>query len=181
MNTHTYACKLPPTPRMYSDGEDTNVYHLESTIIDNKIEAYGKERNVKEISDRKEFNKEIFDTFKYIYSIGCSVIVKGYNKELNKKYGLLDRLELEDNYTRYCGELPFHLKFIGCFIPEWKPTSCQGVKKNKKNIIPIPNQQYLNNGLKHNIEDTIQLYEWINKQTKETINIEGNMIWTKKC
>lgn len=159
ISTQTLACKLPPTTRplpfIGSDGRQwfTKSYHEESTVIpatsaivDNNYESYlGKVEKC--ISHFANKNVPIF--------------FRGYYD--GKQHYDYDKLMLDNIFTQH--NIPTSA-LSGCYNLnryynyKWEETS----KQNK--VWGCPNQQFLEMGLKHNKEDSEQLY----KHVKEFLN-----------
>ena len=142
--TDTYVCKLPPTPR-----PGRKAYHELNTRVPKEIGGH----KVTEVKNYWSFLNTIYLIIKLYKVTGCSICFKGYGKYdydkdmleiVFKKFGIeTDVLDCLINV---------HKQTVG----RWKETTKQIYTGTR-----IPNQEYIINGIKHNIEDSIQLYNLV--------------------
>ena len=156
-NIVTYCCKLPSTtrtlPRPYKDkyGNEywtTSSRHLDSTIIPNKLNGY----NIIAIKDYKEFLNTINKALGYAKEYNATVYFKGYGTKHDYDYELL-----KVNFNKYnipTNNLSVLRNAYNDFTIPWITTSEQ-VQSGQS----IPNQEYLEKGIIHNIEDVQELWE----------------------
>lgn len=146
-NTLTLVKKLPHETRVINGvtGKDRTVARHELTTVIPKIID---NHEIVEFTDWKEFLKEI--TWQIMISCG-DIYSKGYGK-----YNY-DAMVLKANFDRndmYDG-VSHLIKSVN--TTKWEETTCQ-IKKGGW----VPNQEFTENGIKHNIEDAIQLAQRIN-------------------
>ena len=161
-NIVTYCCKLPsttrtlPRPYYYKDkktGEDkecwnTTSKHLESTIIPKKLNGY----NITAIDDYQEFLNRINNVLGIAKDFRAIVYFKGFGLKHDYDYELL-----KVNFNKYnipTSNLSILRNAYKDFTIPWTPTSAQ-VQSGQS----IPNQEYLEKGIIHNIEDVQELWE----------------------
>ena len=151
----TYVCKLPSEPRTLPNGMKTKAIHETGTKVPSSIDKYG----IKEFTDYKQFINAIQTLLKRAHDAGFCVFFRGYGKfnydkdmlEMKfKEFGLDTKpLECMVNVNRH-------------FTIDWPKTSAQ-ITTGKY----MPNQQYMEAGIKHNIEDAIQLYNLIKEKSND--------------
>lgn len=147
-NTLTLVKKLPPETRVINGvtGKGrTSSYHETSTIIPKFIDNH----EIIEFTEWDEYLKEI--TWQIMISDG-DIYSKGYGK-----YNY-DAMVLNANYKRnniYDG--------VSKLIKPVNPTKWDKTFEQVKNY-RIPNQEFTERGIKHNIEDAIQLAQRINNK-----------------
>lgn len=146
-NTLTLVKKLPPEKRMVHGVKDmlNSSYHEITTVIPKIIDNH----EIIEFTDWQEFLKEI--TWQIMISEG-DIYSKGYG-EYN-----YDAMVLKANYERnnvYDG--------VSKLIKSVNPTKWDKTFEQVKNYI-VPNQEFTERGIKHNIEDAIQLAQRINNK-----------------
>ena len=150
--THTLVCKLPNKPRYIGTLDDREIFGASHEVASkvparltmnnqfNTIQTV----NITEYTDYNKFLDAIVE--KFIEYQGYRIYSKGYGPYNFDKY------VLEKEMSKMVSgkvELP-----ILTFNPtEWVNTAPQ-VKRGSY----IPNQEYMINGIRHNIEDTEQLY-----------------------
>lgn len=146
-NTLTLVKKLPSVKRMVHGVKDmlNSSYHELTTVIPKVIDNH----EIIEFTEWNEFLKEI--TWQIMISEG-DIYSKGYGK-----YNY-DAMVLKANYERN-NVFDGVSKLIKSVIPtKWDKTFEQ-----VKNYI-VPNQEFTERGIKHNIEDAIQLAQRINNK-----------------
>lgn len=146
-DTLTLVKKLPSVKRMVHGVKDmlNSSYHELTTVIPKFIDNH----EIIEFTDWNEFLKEI--TWQIMISEG-DIYSKGYGK-----YNY-DAMVLKANYERnnvYDG--------VSKLIKSVNPTKWDKTFEQVKNYI-IPNQEFTERGIKHNIEDAIQLAQRINNK-----------------
>lgn len=144
-NTLTLVKKLPDTPRHVKDGVYTKAVHYRDSVVPNEIEGHA----VVEFTDTKEFIKEI--VWQIMISSG-DLYAKGY-KEFN-----YDAMLLKSYFDRnnFYGDIA-----VNC-VKAIEPTIWKETPKQIKTGQWISNQDYMVTGIKHNIQDTLQLAQRIN-------------------
>lgn len=151
LGTDSYVCKLPSKPRRKAYHEVATKVPLE---IDNHI--------VTEIPDYLEFLWTIYYWLLYYVNKGYKICFKGYG-EFNYDKDMLGiifkKFDVDTDVLEHM--INVHKLTLG----RWKETSRQ-VTTSKW----IDNQEYLINGLRHNIEDSEQLYNIIKEQINEQHN-----------
>lgn len=145
-NTLTLVKKLPDTPRHVKDGVYTKAVHYKDSVVPKEIEGHA----VVEFTDTKEFIKEI--VWQIMITSG-DLYAKGY-KEFN-----YDAMLLKSYFDRnnFYGDVA-----VNC-IKAVEPTVWKETPKQIRTGQWISNQDYMVTGIKHNIEDTLQLAQRINK------------------
>lgn len=148
-NTLTLVKKLPPETRVINGvtGKDRTVARHElTTVIPKVIDNH----EIVEFTDWKEFLKEI--TWQIMISSG-DIYSKGYGK-----YNY-DAMVLKANFDRndMFDGVSHLIKSVN--TTKWEETTRQTKKGGW-----IPNQEFTENGIKHNIEDAIQLAQRINNK-----------------
>jgi hypothetical protein len=147
-NTLTLVKKLPPETRVINGvtGKGkTNSYHEITTVIPKVIDNH----EIIEFTDWNDYLKEI--TWQIMISDG-DIYSKGYGK-----YNY-DAMVLKANYERnniYDG--------VSKLIKSVNPTKWDKTFEQVKNY-RVPNQEFTERGIKHNIEDAIQLAQRINNK-----------------
>lgn len=146
-NTLTLVKKLPSVKRMVHGVKDmlNSSYHEIKTVIPKVIDNH----EIMEFTDWNEFLKEI--TWQIMISEG-DIYAKGYGK-----YNY-DAMVLKANYERnnvYDG--------VSKLIKSVSPIKWDKTFEQVKNYI-IPNQEFTERGIRHNIEDAIQLAKRINNK-----------------
>ena len=146
-DTLTLVKKLPPEKRKVHGVKDmlNSSYHEITTVIPKVIDNH----EIIEFTDWQEFLKEI--TWQIMISEG-DIYSKGYGK-----YNY-DAMVLKANYERnnvYDG--------VSKLIKSVNPTKWDKTFEQVKNYI-VPNQEFTERGIKHNIEDAIQLAQRINNK-----------------
>ena len=162
MVTRTFVSKIPSTrqlPRYYWHKNGTMMnrtlaYHNPTNVVPkNLIINDGSSHIVKEITDYTEFLIKLRDM---IEECPWQIAFKGFGSH---DY---DVELLKVNFDRYhvAYNKDMFNKFVNINIPKsnWKTTHGQTQAGHN-----IPNQQYMINGIIHNIEDTIELQEYLNK------------------
>ncbi len=156
-NIVTYCCKLPSTtrtlPRPYKDkyGNEywtTTSKHLTNTIIPKKLNGY----NITAIDDYQEFLNRINGVLGIAKDFKAIVYFKGFGLKHDYDYELL-----KVNFNKYnipTNNLSVLRNAYKDFTIPWTPTSAQ-VQSGQS----IPNQEYLEKGIIHNIEDVQELWE----------------------
>ena len=141
-------------PRPYKDryGNEywtTSSKHLDSTIIPNKLNGY----NITAIKDYKEFLNTINRALEMAAKeYNAIVYFKGFGLKHDYDYELL-----KVNFNKYnitTNNLSVLRNAYKDFTIPWTPTSAQ-VQSGQS----IPNQEYLEKGIIHNIEDVQELWE----------------------
>lgn len=146
-NTTTFVHKLPNKPRPVKDGYWTKAVHYESSKVPESVDGH----KVIEYTDMKDFLRDVCSA---IY--GSKVYCKGYVSG-DKIYNY-DRTVLDANIDRYnCLGHTVTRNIEAVRVDNWKRTYNQ-VKPGQW----MDNEQYMTNGIRHNIEDAIQLAEKIN-------------------
>jgi hypothetical protein len=146
-NTITFVHKLPDTPRPVKDGYSTKAVHYKSSKVPESVDGH----KVIEYTNMKDFLRDICSE---IY--GSKVYCKGYVSG-NTVYNY-DRTVLDANIDRYgCIGHTVTRNIEAVRVDNWKRTYSQ-IKPGQW----IDNQTYMINGIRHNIEDAVQLAEKIN-------------------
>ena len=150
----TYVCKLPPTTRILPDGSHTGSFHLSNT----KVPKQYKTVQIVEIKEYVEFLQEISKILAFAKNTGYAVYFKGYGK-YNYDKDMLNHIFNKFGISTYGIDnmVNVHKYTIG----KWPKTHEQVGLYEKK-----PNQEFICDGIKHNIEDTLQLYNIMNEITK---------------
>lgn len=144
-DTYTSVCKIPGT-RTLPNGWTTKAYHEPTTKVPNRIWACGEFHNVIEFTNYNDFLWNIHN----ILELLPNVHFKGfgshdYDKEL-----------LQVNFKKYNIDTIPLKKMVNVNPTRWTKTEEQVHTSDY-----LPNQDYLNYGIKHNIEDTIQLMRYM--------------------
>ena len=152
-NTTTLVHKLPDKPRPVKDGYWTKAVHYASSKVPESVDGH----KVIEFTDMKDFLREVCSAI-YGSKVYCKAYVSG-----DKVYNY-DRTVLDANIDRYgCLGHTVTRNIEAVRVDNWKRTYNQ-VKPGQW----IDNEQYMINGIRHNIEDAIQLAEKINRGEYET-------------
>lgn len=145
----TFVCKLPPTTRTLPDGSHTGSFHLESTRVP---KSYGT-TTIVEIKDYVEFLKEISKILEQAKNTGYKVCFKGYGKYDYDK-DMLTHIFNKFGISTY--GIDTMVNVYALTKDKWPDTHKQVGLELKK-----PNQEFICDGIRHNIEDTLQLYNII--------------------
>lgn len=153
-NTLTLVKKLPDTPRHVKDGVYTKAVHYKDSVVPNEIEGHA----VVEFTDTKEFIKEI--VWQIMITSG-DLYAKGY-KGFN-----YDAMLLKSYFDRnsFYGDIA-----VNC-IKAVEPSIWKETPKQIRTGQWISNQDYMVTGIKHNIQDTLQLAQRINKHEVKDMRI----------
>lgn len=143
--TYTSVCKIPST-RTLPNGWVTKAYHLATTKVPNRIWACGEFHNVVEFKEYKEFLWNIHNVLELLPNVHFKGFGEhDYDKEL-----------LQVNFKKYdIDTIPLE-KMVNVNPTRWTKTAEQ-----VHTGAYLSNQDYLNYGIKHNIEDTIQLMRYM--------------------
>lgn len=151
--TDTYVCKLPTQPR-----QGRKAHHKAATKVPKEINGH----KVTEVTDYWSFLNTIYLLLKLYKLSGYKICFKGYGKYNYDK----DMLEIVfKKFNIDTDVLDCLINVYKATVGRWKESPKQ-VKKGEY----IPNQQYMNNGIKHNIEDSIQLYNIVREYVQRTAN-----------
>ena len=145
----TYVCKLPEEPRKLPNGRKTKAVHYSGTKVPSMIDKY----NIHSFNDYADFINSIHKLIENARNYGFKVFFRGYgNYDYDK-----DMLEMKFK------EMSLNTDILDCMVNinkhmriEWPKTSAQ-VTTGKW----MDNQEYMIHGIRHNIEDSIQLYNLI--------------------
>ena len=151
--TDTYVCKLPTQPR-----QGRKAYHEAATKVPKEINGH----KVTEVTDYWSFLNTIYLLLKLYKASGYKICFKGYGKYDYDK----DMLEIVFK------KFDIDTDVLDCLINVYKATVGRW-KETPKQIYTgkrIPNQEYLINGLTHNIEDSMQLYNITREYVQRTAN-----------
>lgn len=146
-NTTTYVKKLSDKPRLVKDGVYTKAVHYKDSVVPKDIEGH----EITEFTDTMKFINAIM--MKIMMSPGYTYCkgYKGYNYDAMLLKSFCDR-------NNYYGDLA--IEYVKPIEPSvWSETHNQIKSGNW-----IDNQTYMVNGIKHNIEDAIQLAQRINNK-----------------
>lgn len=146
--TVTLVKKLPETTRLVKPGYYTKAVHYKDTIVPKSVDGH----RVIEFTDMKDFIRNVCSCIYGKVPVYC----KGYwdGKELYN----YDRMVLEANIERYgCLGRTVAGKIEALRFDDWKETPKQ-VKTGQW----VSNQDYMVTGIRHNIQDTLQLAQRIN-------------------
>lgn len=152
-DTLTLVKKLPETPRIIKGTTGngmTKAVHKVSTVIPEEIDGH----KVVEFTDWKSYLNEIM--WQMVITDG-EIYSKGYGKYNYDMLVLKSNLERNNLYTGYADVIR-HVNTV-----KWDNTAAQ-VHTDEY----VPNQEYVINGIRHNIEDAVQLAYRINN--KEVYN-----------
>ena len=148
--TVTLVHKLPETPRPVKSGYYTKAVHYRDTEVPKSVDGH----KVVEYTDMKDFIRNICCCIYGKVPVYC----KGYwdGKELYN----YDRMVLEANIDRYgCLGMTVAGKIEALRFDDWTETPRQ-VHTGQF----VDNATYMTNGIRHNIEDAIQLAKRINNR-----------------
>lgn len=151
----TYVCKLPPTTRKLPDCSHTASYHLQDT----KVPKLYKTTQIVEIKEYKEFLNEISNILTFAKNNGYKVCFKGYGRYDYDK----DMLNLIFN--------KFGISTYGIdnMVNVYKYTVGRWNKTHEQVglVVKKPNQEFICDGIRHNIEDCLQLYNIVREYVHE--------------
>jgi hypothetical protein len=153
-STLTLVKKLPETPRHVKDGVYTKAVHYRDSVVPKEIDGHV----IKEFTDTKEFIKEIF--WQIMISSG-NLYAKGY-KEYN-----YDAMLLKSYFDRH----GFHGDIAVNWVKTVEPTVWEETPKQVKTGQWVSNQDYMVTGIRHNIQDTLQLAQRINNHEVKDMRI----------
>lgn len=168
--SETHVCKLPSKERAVINEEGkvvcfTKAVHHNSTVIPQTIWANGVKHQISPFNDYKFFIHSIWLMINQIASSEDKLYAKGYGKY---------------NYDKLLLEII--LKKFGYWLPDWWDRVWVNAGEDKlvnklwketpsqiHSGTYIPNQQYMNYGIQHNIVDSEQLFDVVMKvrQTHE--------------
>lgn len=153
-NTLTLVKKLPETPRHVKDGVYTKAVHYRDSVVPKEIDGHV----IKEFTDNLEFMKEI--SWQIMISDG-KIYAKGY-----KDYNYDSML-----FRTYCKRNNFYGDFAANFITVVNPTVWEETHGQVKRGQWISNQDYMVTGIRHNIEDAMQLAKRINNGEVDKVTL----------
>lgn len=175
--TNTYVAKLPNHTREVKDGIMTKAYHEDSTYVPKKIWSNGEfHERIKEFKSEFELlnglTHDLYDLHRNGYKIYCKGYGK-YNYDYLAMYNSLNRINkgLASSFDDLFGK---HIGFNNAseLYPEinkhWVETSKQ-IKTGKW----VDNQKYMSCGIKHNIEDAIQLLNILPKYIEQKNKLDS--------
>ena len=160
----TLVCKLPSTERAVVNDEGkvvglTKAVHYDDTVVPVTIWANGVKHKIVSYDDYKDFIHMIWSLINIIASGEDKLYAKGYGK-----YNY-DKLLLEIIFNKFGYEIPDWWDRVWVNAGEdrlvnklWKETPSQIHSGTY-----IPNQQYMNYGIQHNIVDSEQLFDVVMK------------------
>lgn len=160
----TLVCKLPSIERAVVNDEGevvglTKAVHYDDTVVPETIWANGVKHKIDSYNDYKEFIKAIWSLIDVISVANGKLYAKGYGK-----YNY-DKLLLEIIFKKFGYEIPDWWDRVWVNAGEdrlvnklWKETPSQIHSGTY-----IPNQQYMNYGIQHNIVDSEQLFDVVMK------------------
>lgn len=160
----TLVCKLPSIERAVVNDEGkvvglTKAVHYDDTVIPETIWANGVKHKIDSCDDYKVFIGKIWAMINVIASGEDKLYAKGYGK-----YNY-DKLLLEIIFKKFEYEIPDWWDRVWVNAGEdrlvnklWKETPSQIHSGTY-----IPNQQYMNYGIQHNIVDSEQLFDVVMK------------------
>ena len=153
--TRTYVCKLPNKPRELPNGMKTKAYHEDAT----KVPEYIGKHKIKRFRIYSSFIYAIYNTLLQMEELGYKVYFKGYDKFDYDR----DMLEMKFKEFNIPTDTLNNLYNINKEMNiTWKKTYDQVTTGKWLN-----NQEYMESGIRHNIEDAIQLYEVIEERVKK--------------
>lgn len=156
--TRTYVCKLPNKPRELPNGMKTKAYHEDAT----KVPEYIGKHKIKEFRIYSSFIYAIYKSLLQMEELGYKVYFKGYDKFDYDR----DMLEMKfKEFNIPTGTLNNLYNINKEMNITWKKTYDQVTTGKWLN-----NQEYMESGIRHNIEDAIQLYEVINDRNTSRYN-----------
>lgn len=144
----TYVCKLPPKPRYIGTLNGNKVFgnfHKVDSIVPETLLVNGKTKHIVNCKDMEEFITKLYELLRWDYS-GWPIYSKSYGK------WNWDNFILNETIKKFV---------IGCVFPtitNYLPGTWESTTPQVKPGTYIPNQQYMINGIKHNIEDSEQLF-----------------------
>lgn len=151
----TFVCKLPEEPRTLPDGTKTKAIHKNTSHVPQMIDKY----NVTEFTDYKQFINRIQTLLGNAKKAGYTVFFKGYGIYNYDR----DMLKMKFEEQSLDTEVLECMKNINKYMKlEW-PKTTEQVTTGKW----IDNQEYMIRGIKHNIEDAIQLYNLIKEKSND--------------
>lgn len=153
----TFVCKLPKTtrrlPRPYRVGNSicwyTRAFHEDSTVVPETLNGYRIER----IDDYGRFLKRIAEFIETASKLGIIIYFKGYGS-----YNY-DKDALRDNFAKFGINCDLSC-LINKSVNNWHKTTPQVNSRQH-----LANQQYMEQGIIHNIEDAKQLFDYCTKET----------------
>ena len=188
----TYVCKLPDKVRALksSTGEPrpywidgirhicTTAKHLKSTIVPRRIDALDKLSSVEyEICAIPDYVKfllviaDIIDNRLPSVRLGkqLPLISKGYISKDNKEYNY-DYLVLKNACNKY------GINFDGSHMIELSNIPNLNSTEQVEPGNNIPNQEYMNKGVQHNIEDALKLSDYVYNNSDYVKKLINNKI-----
>lgn len=175
--TNTYVAKLPNHTREVKDGIMTKAYHEDSTYVPKKIWANGEfHERINEFKSEFELlcslTHDLFDLHRNGYKIYCKGYGK-YNYDYLAMYNSLNRINkaLASSFDNLFGK-HIGIRNASELYPEinkhWVETSKQ-IKTGEW----VDNQKYMSCGIKHNIEDAIQLLNILPKYIEQKNKLDS--------
>ena len=168
VGSKTLVCKLPSTERVVVNDEAkvvglTKAVHYDDTVVPETIWANGVKHKIVSYDDYKDYIEQIWSIINIIASDDNKLYAKGYGK-----YNY-DKLLLEIIFKKFGYEIPDWWDRVWVNVGEdrlvnklWKETPSQIHSGTY-----IPNQQYMNYGIQHNIVDSEQLFDIVVSQMEE--------------
>lgn len=160
-NTHiVYGIRLPPTPRHYLSPrkgiiESTMQYHEQKNVFPKEVHDCGYCINE---ADYRKFLEAIANVINHCYDKGYNVYFKGY-KEKDKRDSY-DKEIISTLMNKY--NIDCHTECLVDIYDEYtsfymNPTHSQKGQRTD-------NQSWMNNAIKHNLEDSKNLWEAIHRR-----------------
>lgn len=174
--TDTYIAKLPNHTRLVKDGIMTKAYHEDSTKVPEKIAVNNKwlngceyEQHIFKLYSEWDLIKTLSDMLAVFDMCGYKIYCKGYGKYNYDYLAICNSFNRLKAHKQDASSTEMIIGIVGCGMinaakefPEinklWKETSKQVKSGNW-----VPNQEYMNWGVKHNIEDAVQLLNILQK------------------
>lgn len=163
--THTLVCKLPNNPRYIGTLEGREIFgakHEIASKVPSKLTMNNQFNtiptvNITEYTHYNQFLDAIMN--KFIELQGSRIYSKGYGPYNFDKYVLEKELSKNICGVAESPETPNNIPSkVGLPILTFNPTEWVNTAPQVKRGQYIPNQEYMINGIRHNIEDTEQLY-----------------------
>lgn len=148
--TMTYVCKLPAEPRTLPDGTRTKAVHYEYAAIPWQVDGH----HVTGFETYTGLLSNLYCALNWAYQSGITVYFRGYGM-YDYDYDTLKRIFQEREIPTDVLECMVNFNKVHTGYV-WANTAAQ-VSTGRF----VNNQQYMINGIRHNIQDSIQLYNII--------------------
>ena len=163
-----YGIRLKPTPRHYYSPvkgimESTLTYHEQTNVFPNGVKDCGS--CINDSIDYRNFLVNIADEINYYYNNRIPVFFKGYKAKIKGiwKSDSYDRNIIDSLMKKY--SIDCHTKCL-IDVNDYFNDFCTILNTHQQKGQRTDNQSWMNNGIKHNLEDSKELWLTISRKIR---------------